>query len=65
MLSIIIPYCNEHPQVLFTVRSVLEEIRGMDAEVIVVDNYCEEVGKQVLKKEVCSVCYQETEIYRT
>ena len=51
MLSIIIPYCNEHPQVLFTVRSVLEEIRGMDAEVIVIDNYCEEVGKQVLKKE--------------
>jgi hypothetical protein len=40
-LSVIIPFVNEYPQVLFTIRSIMEELRGrVDYEIIVVDNYC-------------------------
>lgn len=52
MLSIIIPFCNEYPQVAFTVRAVAEELRGrMDFEIIAVDNYCEAVGRQGFHKD--------------
>ena len=46
-LSIVIPFCNEYPQVLFTVRNIAEELLGrVDFEIIAVNNYCEEVEKQ-------------------
>ena len=39
-LSVIMPYCNEWPQLLFTIRSVAEELDGKcDFEIIAVDNY--------------------------
>jgi len=43
-LSVIIPFCNEYPQVLFTLQNIAQELRGrVDFEVIAVDNYCEQV----------------------
>ena len=41
-LSVIMPYVNEHPQVLFTIRSMAEELRGLDFEILAVDNSCHE-----------------------
>jgi hypothetical protein len=45
-LSIAIPMCNEYPQVLFTIRSIMEELRDrVDYEIIVVDNFCPEIER--------------------
>ena len=47
-LSVIIPTCLEWPQVLFTVRNIAEELRDrVDFEIIVIDNFCDEVKAQV------------------
>jgi len=51
-LSVIIPTVLEFPQVLFTVRAVLEECKGLDFEVVVIDNYCEEVAMQCEGKPI-------------
>lgn len=50
-LSIIIPFCNEFPQIAFTVNNIFCELRdsGIDFEIIVIDNWCSEVGEQVIK----------------
>jgi len=41
-LSIIIPFVNEYPQVIFTIRSIAEELLGrVDFEIIAVDNYAD------------------------
>ena len=46
-LSIIIPGVQEYPQVLFTIRSVYEELRDRaDFEIIYVDNWCPEAEAQ-------------------
>lgn len=45
-LSVIIPYCNEYPQIIFTIRAIAEELRGLDFEIIAINNYCEEAGRQ-------------------
>jgi hypothetical protein len=47
-LSIIIPYVNEWPQLIWTLRSVAEELEdtGVKYEVIAIDNYCDQVRKQ-------------------
>jgi glycosyltransferase involved in cell wall biosynthesis len=37
-LSIIIPYVNEYPNIAFTVQNLIEETRGLDAEIITVAN---------------------------
>jgi len=38
-LSVIIPFCNEYPQVMFTIRNIAEELRDrVDFEIVVVDN---------------------------
>ena len=38
-LSVIIPYCNEMPQVAFTAQALVEELEGFcDYEIILVDN---------------------------
>lgn len=42
-LSVIVPYVQEWPQIAFTLRSLAEEMRGMDFEIIAVDNFAEEV----------------------
>lgn len=47
MLSIIVAYVNEWPQVAFTLRSIAEDLLGRaDFEIIAVDNYGEEVANQ-------------------
>jgi glycosyltransferase involved in cell wall biosynthesis len=52
-LSIIIPYVQEHPQIAFTVQSLYCELRDLiDFEIIVVDNFCEEVAGQLEKKNI-------------
>jgi len=51
-LSVIIPTCLEWPQVLLTVRNIAEELRDRaDFEIIVIDNYCDEVKVQAGGKE--------------
>ncbi len=46
-LSVIIPFVNEWPHILYTVTSIREELRDrVDYEIILVDNFCEEVAKQ-------------------
>lgn len=66
-LSVIIPFCNEYPQVAFTVQAVLEELKQFTApyEIVVVDNYCKEVSQQKVKDEFCSFCMHPFEILRT
>ena len=47
-LSIVIPFCNEYPQILFTIRSIAEEFIGrVPFEILAVNNYSpslEDVG---------------------
>lgn len=47
-LSVIVPFVNEHPQVLFTAQSILNELResNIKFELIMIDNWCAEVEKQ-------------------
>lgn len=46
-LSVIIPFCNEHPQVLFTIQNIAQELRDrVDFEILAVNNYCDEVYNQ-------------------
>lgn len=46
-LSVIIPFCNEYPQVMFTIQNIAQELRGrVDFEIIAIDNYCQEVADQ-------------------
>jgi glycosyltransferase involved in cell wall biosynthesis len=37
-LSVIIPYVNEYPNIAFTVQNLVEELKGIDAEIITVAN---------------------------
>lgn len=47
MISVIVPYVAEYPQVIFTIRSIHENLAGRaDHEIIAVDNYCQEVEAQ-------------------
>lgn len=46
-LSVIIPFCNEYPQNIFTIQSIAQELRDrVDFEILAVDNYCDEVKAQ-------------------
>ena len=47
-LSIIIPYAGEYPSLFFTVASIHEELRdrGIEFEVIAIDNHCPELEAQ-------------------
>lgn len=46
-LSVIIPFVNEHPQVAFTVQAIYCELRDkVDFEIVVIDNWCQEVSAQ-------------------
>ena len=46
-LSVIVPYVQEAPQVLFTIRAIHEELRGIPHEIIAVDNLCREAWAQI------------------
>lgn len=41
-LAVIVPYVQEWPQIAFTLRSIHEDLLGIDHEIIVVDNFCEQ-----------------------
>lgn len=46
-LSIIVPFVNEWPQVIWTIKSLAEELRDrVDFEIIAINNYCSEIMKQ-------------------
>lgn len=46
-LSIIMPFCNEFPQVMFTVQAVAQSLLGrVDFELMAINNYCKEVAEQ-------------------
>ena len=47
-LSVIIPYCNEYPQVNFTVQNILNELEDIDAEVITIANKSTDKGYESL-----------------
>jgi len=65
-LSVIVPYCNEFPAIMFTVQSVLEQIRNIDGEVVVVDNYChKDLNKQKVGETFCPSCIENVDILRT
>lgn len=52
MLSIIVPFVGEYPQVVFTIRSIAEDLIGRaDFEIIAVDNWCSEVRRQGFKRD--------------
>jgi len=51
-LSVIIPAVCEWPQIIFTIRSIHEELRGkISHEIICIDNWCDEVAKQGQKRD--------------
>jgi glycosyltransferase involved in cell wall biosynthesis len=51
-LSIVIPFVNEYPMILTTIRSIVEELRGRaDFEIIAVDNWCVAVEAQGRKPD--------------
>jgi glycosyltransferase involved in cell wall biosynthesis len=46
-LSVIIPYCNEYPQNVFTIQNIAQELRDrVDFEIIAVNNFCDETAAQ-------------------
>lgn len=46
-LSVIMPFCREYPQNIFTIQNIAEELRDrVDFEIVVIDNFCPEVMKQ-------------------
>ncbi len=61
-LSVIIPYVNEWPQIVFTIRSIVEELADrVDFEIIVVDNFCDEVAKQGCTPDRSAAHFREVE----
>lgn len=48
------PCANEYPMVNFTINNIYCELykSGIDFEIIVIDNWCEEMGKQKVEREV-------------
>ena len=66
-LSVIIPFVNEYPQIIFTLQSVFNEIKDIDAEVIAIDNFCPEILEQEYEtpSNVCSFCFEKLDVYRT
>ena len=49
-LSIIVPFVNEYPQIIFTLQAIAQVLLGrVDFEVIAIDNYAPEVGEMAKK----------------
>jgi GT2 family glycosyltransferase len=47
-LSVIIPYVNEYPQILFTIQSIAADLRDrVDFEIVAVNNYCDQLVNQL------------------
>ena len=47
LVSVIMPYCQEWPQIAFTIRAVHEELRDIPHEIIAVDNFCAQALDQM------------------
>jgi glycosyltransferase involved in cell wall biosynthesis len=46
-ISVIVPYLNEYPQIIFTLQSIAQALKNKcDFEVIAIDNYCAEFDDQ-------------------
>lgn len=46
-ISVIVPFINEYPQVIFTLQSIAQALKNKcDFEVIAIDNYCAEFEEQ-------------------
>jgi len=46
-LSVIIPFVQEWPLNMFTIRNIAEELRDrVDFEIIAIDNWCNQIQKQ-------------------
>ncbi len=66
-LSVIIPFCNEYPQVVFTVQSIYNELYNarFPWEVIIINNYCQEVSQQPIGEWECPSCKSKMRKFRT
>lgn len=59
-LSVIIPFCREFPQVVFTIQSIAQELkRFCDFEIIAVNNYCDEAKRQNYTCQACGASHPE------
>jgi glycosyltransferase involved in cell wall biosynthesis len=46
-LSVIVPFVNEYPQVMFTIHSIAQDLMGrVDFEIIAINNYCKQVKRE-------------------
>jgi len=66
-LSVIIPFCNEYPQVIFTMQSLFNELYDngyFDWEIIVINNFCPEILKQKLRVAICPKCKEKYDVFR-
>ncbi len=65
-LSCIVPFCNEYPQVIFTIRNIAEELIGRaDFEIIAVDNSgCKESQEQILDPSLKAFWGKDTEVIK-
>ena len=49
-LSVIVPFVNEWPQIIFTLQSIAQDLIGrVDFEVLAIDNFCPEVEEMAKK----------------
>ena len=49
-LSVIVPFVNEYPQIIFTLQSIAQDLQGrVSFEVAAIDNFCPEVEEMAKK----------------
>jgi glycosyltransferase involved in cell wall biosynthesis len=65
-LSIIMPFCGEYPQNIFTIMSIWNQLRDsdIDYEVIAVNNWCGKVANQADYAYTCPDCGKTRKINR-
>lgn len=54
MISIVIPFCNEVPQVLFTAQSLYNQLEGREFEILLVDNRSNSITTENCGKGIIS-----------
>lgn len=65
-LSIIMPFCGEYPQNIFTIMSIWNQLRdsGIDWELVAVNNWCDKVATQADYSYTCPDCKTARKITR-
>ena len=65
-LSIIMPFCGEYPQVIFTIMSIWNQLRdsSIDYELIAVNNWCDRVAAQADYRYTCPDCKKQHTVTR-